>query len=68
MGLSDTVPSEQRLVEDRGARCANDCGKNFTGKRNSKCKGSVSVPYLAGPRTELKPGQLRRVRMREMTG
>lgn len=50
MGLTETAPSEQRLREGEGVNCTTDYGKNFTGKRNSKCKGPVAVMYPVSPR------------------
>ena len=44
------MPFEQRLAEREGVHCANDCGKNFTGKGNGRCKGPIAATYLASPR------------------
>lgn len=36
-------------LQEKGVHCANDAGKNFTGKGNGKCKGPMAA---ASPRNE----------------
>ena len=48
-GPHKAVPFEQRLAGE-GVHCANDGGKNFTGKGNGRCKGPMAATYLASPR------------------
>ena len=45
-------PYEQTINKKKGegVHCANDRGKNFTGKGNGRCKGPMAATYLASPR------------------